>query len=119
MTDEQFELAKRRAWAEYHFRQHGLTDKEVMDFRPLPSENFTEGFEAGMAYDSSCQWISVEDALPKDGSMVTAHSPNGRLDVLKYHDNEFIDELHQAHCVDFWMQIPALPQTKKANEKRL
>lgn len=49
MTNEQFELAKRRAWAEYHFRQHGLTDKEVMDFRPLPSENFTEGFVAGVA----------------------------------------------------------------------
>ena len=44
------ELIERRSWAEDHFQQYGLSDEEIMEFLPLPSENFTEGFRAGEEY---------------------------------------------------------------------
>ena len=50
MTTSDYELAERRAWVENHFHQHGLTDEEVMAFNPLPSENFSEGFTAGLDF---------------------------------------------------------------------
>lgn len=56
-------------------------------------------------------WRSVEDELPEEETMVIAHHPNGRIDVLKYHDGEFIDELGQQHCVDFYIVLPSLPDT--------
>lgn len=50
MTDKDITLAQRRAWVEYHFHHYGLIDEEVMNFRPLPSDNFTEGFLTGLAF---------------------------------------------------------------------
>lgn len=53
MTTDALDLAQRRAWVEHHFHLHGLSDAEVMEFTPLPSENFTEGFIAGMEHGTS------------------------------------------------------------------
>lgn len=68
MTDKEIVLAPRRAWVECHFHQLGLTDEEVMDFRPLPSENFNEGFFAGVAY-----------------SMLAAEAPKPTANISKKH----------------------------------
>lgn len=65
MAKEQIEKAERRAWIEKHFRQNGLSDEEVMSFKPLPSENFSEGFKAGVDFALSNQWVSVEERLPE------------------------------------------------------
>lgn len=69
-------------------------------------------FIAGAQVALQNQWVSVEERLPEDETMVTAHSPNGRIDVLKYHDGEFVDELGQAHCVDYFIPIPQLNPEK-------
>lgn len=66
MTKEQIEKAERRAWIEKHFHDYGLSDEEVMSFKPLPSENFSEGFKAGVDFALSNQWVSVEERLPED-----------------------------------------------------
>lgn len=49
MTKEQIELAKRRAWAETRTTGERLTDEEVLDWSS-PSDNFNDGFDAGMAF---------------------------------------------------------------------
>lgn len=95
MTKQHIEKAKRRAWVERYFHNAGLSDEEVMHFRPLPSENFNDGFDAGVRFALSQQWVSVDVRLLEDEAIVIAHSPNGRIDVLKYHDGKFIDELGQ------------------------
>lgn len=77
------------------------------------SYDIEQAYEDGANFATSHQWVSVSERLPEEGAMVTAHSPNGRIDVLKYHDEEFIDELHQAHCVDFWLPIPQLNPEKE------
>lgn len=69
--------------------------------------------EIEMLPNIASQWVSVEERLPEDETMVTAHSPNGRIDVLKYHDREFVDELGQAHCVDYFIPIPQLNPEKE------
>lgn len=69
---------------------------------------YAKGFKAGARFALASQWMSVEERLPEEGTIVTAHSPNGRIDVLKYHDGEFVDELGQAHCVDYFIPIPPL-----------
>ena len=66
MTKEQIELAKRRAWVEEHFHWYGWTDEEVMAFNPLPSDNFSEGFEARVRCEHEPRWIEVKDALPDE-----------------------------------------------------
>lgn len=48
MTNQDYEKAERRAWVEGRFQQYGLSDEEVMAFLPLPSDNFSQGFMAGM-----------------------------------------------------------------------
>lgn len=111
MTTE--ELAKRRTWAAIHFNQPNLTEAELDSGVFMPSENFSDGWDNGAEWALSSQWISVDERLPEDGTMVTAHSPNGRIDVLKYHDGEFIDELGQAHCVDYFIPIPQLNPEKE------
>lgn len=106
--------AKRRAWAASHFSDRNLTDEELDCATYMPSENFSDGWDKGVDFALSHQWISVGERLPEDDTMVTAHSPNGRIDVLKYHDGEFIDELHQAHCVDYFIPIPQLNPEKQS-----
>lgn len=70
-------------------------------------------FIAGAQVALQNQWVSVEDALPEEETIVTAHSPNGRIDVLIYHDREFVDELGQAHCIDYFIPIPQLNPEKE------
>lgn len=74
MTKEDIEKAKRRAWIEKNFHDHGLSEEEVMSFKPLPSANFSEGFEAGMNFALSRQWVSVEDRLPEPGQEVLLYN---------------------------------------------
>ena len=48
--DRQTELPLRRAWVASRFDRSDLTDEEVMAFLPLPSDNFRDGFKAGMEH---------------------------------------------------------------------
>lgn len=85
------------------------------DFRDLSDVTWSEdkATDNDVEFVRMSEWVSVEDRLPEDDTMVTAHSPNGRIDVLKYHDGEFIDELRQAHCVDYYIPIPQLNPEKE------
>ncbi len=85
---------------------------EDPDYRELSEVTWSEEqiFSDDVQYFRKNQWISVNDELPNDRTFVVAHSPNGRIDILSYDDNAFMDELWQAHCVDYWMPIPALPK---------
>lgn len=74
MTKENIEKAKRRAWIKKNFHKKGLSDEEVMSFKPLYSANFSEGFEAGMDFALSHQWVSVEDRLPEPGQEVLLYN---------------------------------------------
>lgn len=76
------------------------------DFRDLSEVTWSEEKvnDTDVEYVRKSQWINVDERLPEDETMVTAHSPNGRIDVLKYHDGEFIDEIGQ---VDWDPIIPA------------
>lgn len=65
MNKGQIELAKRRAWADTRTAGEKLTDEEVLDWAS-PSDNFNEGFDAGMAFALSHQWVRVEERLPED-----------------------------------------------------
>lgn len=91
-----------------------LGDETTDDFRDLSEVTWSEDrvTENDIEYALASQWISVEERLPEEDAMVTAHSPNGRIDVLRYHDGEFIDELHQAHCVDYFIPVPPLNTDK-------
>lgn len=111
MTAE--EIAKRRTWAATRFGDRNLTDEELDCAAYMPSENFSDGWDKGAEWALANQWVSVEERLPEEGTMVTAHSPNGRIDVLKFHDEEFIDELGQAHCVDYFIPIIRLNSEKE------
>lgn len=103
MTNQQIEKAK-NDYAQSIIDSFGRSGVPcgISDIRGM----IADGFKAGAQHALSRQWVSVEDALPEEGTMVTVHSPNGRIDVLKYHDGEFIDELGQAHCVDYFITIP-------------
>lgn len=64
MTDE--ETAKRRAWAESHFGAKNLTDEELDCAAYMPSENFSDGWDKGVAFAlSRIRAISVEERLPE------------------------------------------------------
>ena len=67
-----------------------------------------QAYEDGATEALASQWKDPKVELPEDDTMVIAHSPNGRIDVLTFHDGVFIDELGQAHCVDYWLLIPPL-----------
>ena len=54
------------------------------------------------------QWKDPKVELPEEDTLVVAHSPNGRIDLLTFHDDEFIDKLYHTHCVDYWLPIPTL-----------
>lgn len=74
MTKEDIEKAKRRAWIGMNFHKKGLSDEEVMSFKPLYSAIFSEEFEAGMNFAISRQWVSVEDRLPEPGQEVLLYN---------------------------------------------
>lgn len=87
MTKEQIELAKRRAWVEEHFHCHGWTDEEVMAFNPLPSDNFSEGFEAGIRL---VEWKNTEEELPVlfEEALVTFKTDWGLAFAVAHYDGE-------------------------------
>lgn len=85
------------------------------DFRNLSEVTWSEDkvSDNDIEYVRKSEWISVDERLPEDDTMVMAHSPNGRIDVLKYHDGEFVDELGQAHCVDYFIPVPQFNPEKE------
>lgn len=105
MTDEQIEKA-----AQQHADKCFLKDVQIFFNKPYgkAEERYVKTLADFAKYCLASQWMSVEERLPEEGTIVTAHSPNGRIDVLKYHDGEFVDELGQAHCVDYFIPIPPL-----------
>lgn len=110
MTDEQIEQAAQR-YSELHFIDEArIISTERWDKARVHFAKTLAGFAK---HCLAHQWINVDERLPEDDTMVTAHSPNGRIDVLRYHDGEFIDELHQAHCVDYFIPVPPLNTDKE------
>lgn len=104
---QQIELAKRRAWAAMHFGDRNLTDEEVITAPYAPSDNFSGGWDKGAEHALSHQWISVDERLPEDSTLVFVWgygekypSTNFRLDGKWFHSPCY---------VRFWMSIPALP----------
>ena len=67
-----------------------------------------QAYEDGATEALASQWKDPKVELPEDDAQVVAHSPNGRYDVLTFHDGIFIDELGQAHCIDCYLPIPPL-----------
>lgn len=113
MKEKQIELAKRRAWVESIFDDHGLMDEEIMAFSPCPSDNFSLGFDAGLAYAAASQWISVTDRLPETDVEVIAYVPAiypafSRFEIA-YHDGEDWFTTGDKHVrPSRWMPIPPL-----------
>lgn len=64
MTDEQIESAKRRAWVAACFNHICRTDEETGNY-PLPSENFSRGFDAGLRFALS--QTASGATIPVDG----------------------------------------------------
>lgn len=118
MTKEQIELAKRRAWADTRTTGERLTNKEVLDWSS-PSDNFNDGFDAGMAFALSHQWVSVEERLPGDDNLVLAHCTNipGELCYCTAYYKEsawhFPDDWYYGCDVTHWMPIPQLNNEKE------
>lgn len=89
----------------------------MMDYEEDKQIGYFHTYDIQQAYSdgyTACEqsmWRSVEEELPEENTKVVAHSPNGRYDVLKFHDGIFIDELGQQHCVDFYIILPSLPDT--------
>jgi len=67
-----------------------------------------DAYLAGATEALASQWKDPKVELPEDDVQVVAHSPNGRVEVLTFHDGVFIDELGQTHCVDYYLPIPPL-----------
>lgn len=90
---------------------------EGLENSKLKTDDIFNALEIQQAYldgYTACEqslWRSVEEELPEEGIMVLAHHPNGRYDMLKFHDGIFIDELGQQHCVDLYIVLPSLPDT--------
>lgn len=107
MTDKQIEKAEE--YAKNYPVPPFFTPDAANAVHVIAKSSYMQGAHDALA----SQWVSVEEWLPEDDTMVTAHSPNGRIDVLKYHDGEFIDELGQAHRVDYFIPIPQLNPEKE------
>lgn len=117
MTEQQIETAKRRAWVEIYFHHEGFSDEEVMYFRPLPCENFNMGFDAGVRFALSHQWVSVEERLPDDDQCLYFVA-DARLNPMGVDCAEYTCEtklfsrngtvLHPTH----WCPIPQLNDAK-------
>lgn len=107
MTDKQIEKAEE--YAKNYPIPPFFTPDAANTVHVIAKSSYMQGAQDAL----TSQWVSVEEWLPEDDTMVTAHSPNGRIDVLKYHDGEFIDELGQAHRVDYFIPIPQLNPEKE------
>ncbi|MDE5688682.1 MAG: DUF551 domain-containing protein [Paramuribaculum sp.] len=108
MTAEQ--KAMRRAWAASHFGDKNLTDEELNCATYMPSENFSDGWDKGVDFALSHQWISVDERLPEDDETVLTHSNYGY--VLAYYSEQdkmwFVygnyGDINPTH----WLPIPQL-----------
>lgn len=123
MTKEDIEKAKRHAWIEKNFHDHGLSEEEVMCSKPLPSVNFSKEFKAGMNFALSHQWVSVEDRLPEPEQEVLLYNKHsvrhyeiGWLHKKKGDDksrwalsNGFVEDDDITH----WCAIPELNDEKE------
>lgn len=122
MTEEHKDKARLRAWVEQHFHMYGLADEEVADFRPLPSENFNEGFNAGINVARYHQWTSVEDApsgIHKNflicGTDGDIEEPTSYLAFAWYDGENFLNVNTGAiYHPNYYLPIP--PITNKAKE---
>lgn len=111
MTDEQ--KAKRRAWAESHFGDKNLTDEELDCATYMPSENFSDGWDKGVDFALSHQWISVDERLPEDYRTVLAYIDNDDFRKLKialaHWDGEDWYDIKDRHIrPSHWLPIPQL-----------
>lgn len=116
MTDEQIEKAADEYAIDTNAQRLEAYPEDLHpDIYPkYDTLDLAEAFENGANFALAHQWISVDERLPEEEAMVTAHSPNGRIDMLKYHDGEFVDELGQTHCVDYFIPIPKLNPEKQS-----
>lgn len=109
------ELALRRAWVANRFDRADMSDDEVMAFRPLPSDNFRDGFKAGAEH--AARWISVEGRLPEDNEPKLVYIADiGILPELShtiaYYEKDawhFLDEYYYDCKVSHWLPIPNKP----------
>lgn len=116
MTPE--ELSIRRAWAYIHFGDRDLTDAELDCVTYCPTENFREGWDSGVEYALSNQWISVDERLPEDDRYFYFVA-DVRINPLGVDCAEYTCEtklfsrggkiLHPTH----WCEIPKLNQGKE------
>lgn len=112
----QNELAKRRAWAQTHFGDKDLTDEELDCATYMPSENFSDGWDAGVKYASASKWISVKDKLPKLNERVLICIYEIGLYRLAIsclsHLGNILSWSHPVNddCVIAWMPLPEHPQ---------
>lgn len=106
MTTEE----KARAYADKYIESiYGVSSKEFRDAGcHFVYDGVVQAYEDGATEALASQWKDPKVGLPEEDTMVIAHSPNGRIDVLTFHDGVFIDELRQAHCVDRYLPIPPL-----------
>ena len=103
MTDEQIEKA-----AQHHADELRVSSSIPGALVPMLHDIAKDSYIHGAREALASQWKDPKVELPEDDTLVVAHSPNGRFDVLTFHDGVFIDELGQAHCVDYWLPIPPL-----------
>ena len=73
---------------------------------------FDVGFECGVEWaDAHPNWISVEDEMPKDGTLVIAITPNLKVAIAQYENDEWnISDLCCLKKVTHWMPLPSPPK---------
>lgn len=106
MTSEE----KAKAYADKKIKStYGISSKAFREAGcRLEYEDVVQAYEDGATEALASQWKDPKLELPEVDAQVVGHSPNGRYDVLTFHDGVFIDELGQAHCVDCYLPIPPL-----------
>lgn len=112
----QNELAKRRAWAAGCFGDTDLTEAELECATYMPSENFSDGWDAGVKYASASKWISVKDKLPRLNELVLiCICEIGLYRMAISCRSQFCGAISWSHpvnddCVIAWMPLPEHPQ---------
>ena len=114
MAPQQIESAKRRAWIETRFGDKDPSDEEINHY-PCPSDNFSDGFDAGLSFAG--QWTSIDDALPEcdDEVLVYAHKSFTGSDqyAIAYWDGEDWYTTDGEHIrPSHWFTIPHLNPEK-------
>lgn len=61
--------------------------------------------------DAHPGWISVEVEIPKDGALVIAITPDSKVAIAQYENDEWnISDLYCLKKVTHWMPLPAPPE---------